>query len=285
MASQQNQQQSIGQKLGWLLSLALGTAFLTAAIPGSTQPILDSNFLKQNLQKQDQNSSDINEILKLLPQSVARYFRSSNYSFVVDNIAIVENYAVVHYGVGNNGSNVLFRKRSNRWKIVSDSWNYWPENDDSREGVPKNIAIQLRNQLQEQINSSEERLQKFRRSWSSQYSQSPEGINFLGRWQGFVEPEGNMTLSFWPSNRPNTVCVVALSTRRQIFEVGTLNGIKVKTPTQTFSLERSQDPVYSGPFTIANTADYKEVIYPSPLNIWYYNQDTLTKLQACQQEE
>jgi len=158
----------------------LGTAFLNAAIPGSTQPILDSNFLKQNLQKQDQNSSDINEILKLLPQSVARYFRSSNYSFVVDNIAIVENYAVVRYGIGNNGSTVLFRKRNNRWKIVSDNWNYWPENDDSREGVPKNIAIQLENQLQEQTNSSEERLQKFRRSWSSHYSQSPEGIYFLG---------------------------------------------------------------------------------------------------------
>lgn len=262
----------------------LGTAILNTAISGSTQPILDSNFLKQNLQKQDQNSSDINEILKLLPQSVARYFKSSNYSFVVDDIAIVENYAVVSYGVGNNGSRVLFRKRSNRWKIISDNWYYWPENDDSREGVPKNIAIQLQNQLQEQASSREERLQKFRRSWSSHYSQSPEGINFLGRWQGSVE-EGNMTLSFWPSTRLNTVCVVALSTRRQIFEVGTLNGTKVKTPTQTFSLERSQDPDYSGPFTITNTAGYEEVIHPSPLNIWYYNQDTLTKLQACQQEE
>jgi len=225
---QQHYRQGIGRQFSWLISLGLSTAFLAAAIPGSTQPILDSNanFLKQNsqdLEKQNQNSSDINEMLELLPQSVARIFRSNENSFVIRNIVIVENYAVVSYGVGNNGSDVLFHKEKNHWQIVSDDWH----NDSSRESVPKNILIKLDNQLREQINSSEERLQKFRRSWSSQYSQFPESINFLGTWLGYVRPEGNMTLSFWPSTRPNTVCVVALSTRRQIFEVGTVNGKKV----------------------------------------------------------
>jgi hypothetical protein len=57
--------------------------------------------------------------------------------------------------------------------------------------------------------------------------------------------------------------VVALSTRRQIFEVGTVNGKQIKTPTQTFSLDQSQNPAYPGT-RIANTADYEEVMFPSP---------------------
>jgi len=283
MVSQQHYSQGIGRKLRYLVSLALGTALFAVAIPGLTQPTLDSTFLKQNLQKQDQNSSDTNEILKLLPQSVAKSF-NPNHSFVVDTMVIVKNYAVVRYIVGVNGSDVLFRKGKNHWQIVSDSWKYyWDEqNDSSREGVPKNIAIQLKNQLMRRSTVVNEELQKLRRSWSNQYSQSAEIINLLGRWRGDVEPEGNMTLSFWPSTRPNTICVVAWSTRRQIFEVGKVSERQVKTPRHVFSLNESrEDPSETG---VANNAGYQDVRYPSPLNIWYYNQDTLTKLRACQQE-
>ncbi len=277
--SHQHYRQSIGQKLFWLLSLGLGTAFLVAAIPGSTQPILDSNFLKQNFQKQDQNSSDINEILKLLPQSVAKYSRDNN--FIIDYIVVVDSYALVSYNLGNNGSRVLFNKKNNRWKIISDDWNYSPENDSSRQGVPKDTAIQLKNQLDQQFRNSAEELQKFRLSWSRQYHDS---INFLGRWTASAGSEEIMTLSFFPSTRQNTICVVAWSTRKQVFEVGKVSGRQIKTPTQTFSLMLSQDPTNPDPFTVANTAGYEGVAYPLPLKTWYYNQDTLTKLKACQQE-
>jgi len=228
-------------------------------------------------QKQSQNTKlqpaadDISAILNLV-----RGWGS------VENVFIIDNYAIVSYLIGQNGATVPLKRENGKWKIVNGNWRITNSPRPAfscqkvsclvNNGFPQNIATQLINRLENSVRSQQQEIATFREAWSKTNSSIAP---FLGYWRDMNWPTGaELAISILPSSTANKVCVVGIAENSQYVNVGTVSGKKITTPNNVFTLEESMG---EGEIIKSQRGNY--LVNPAPLNTWYFNAETKRKLE------
>ncbi|MGA9377300.1 MAG: hypothetical protein WBV73_00740 [Phormidium sp.] len=246
----------------------------------SEKPLLTPSRTSQkqhNTKFQQANTEDISAVLNLVRGWGA-----------VENVFIIDNYAIVSYLIAQNGATVPIKRENGKWKIVNGKWRI-TSNDNSAEptlscrqvsclvenGFPRNIATQLINRLENFDRTQQQQIATFRQAWAkTNRSIAP----FLGYWRDMdwaarTQPT-EISFSIWPSYTANKVCVVGIAENSQYVHIGTVSGKKITTPNNVFTLEESMG---EGEGIKSQTENY--LVNPAPLNTWYFNAETKKKLE------
>jgi hypothetical protein len=195
----------------------------------------------------------------------------------VEDILIVNNYAILRYSYGQNGGNVTFRRVQGKWNIIDGGRhqnNCQSINCLVNKGVPRNVATQLFNYLENSPQRQEREIKAFQQAWArTNRSIAP----FLGYWKNQGIPESSpLSVSIWPSPVANRVCVVGISAKSQFVKTGTVSGNNLRMDNETLTL--FQDNENFGD-EISSRDNKYFLINPSKLNTWYFNSATRQQLQ------
>jgi hypothetical protein len=260
-----------------IISLTLGLIMISSVSEASQSSLIPSFEIGQSTKGLAPVTSDpeVETILRLIREPILTIWQGIS-SYFVDAVAIVDNYAAVQYGVGQNGGAIVLQKRNGQWSVLIKEYSLEPDQL-IRTGVPPQTANRLINEME---NARRERgepqqLKRFRQTWSRV---NPSIAQFLGYWQADL-PNGTSSVSVFPSLIPNQVCVVRFSGFNSRMEIGQVQGNRITTPTTsfTYSVDHSFDATES---LESNAYDY--IAFPQPLNTWHLSQTTIRELNTAQ---
>ncbi|TVQ54642.1 MAG: hypothetical protein EA366_11715 [Spirulina sp. DLM2.Bin59] len=241
-------------------------------------------FLKQQSFESDQSplvpiTSDleVETILKLIYQPIMNIWAGSRISsYFVDGVAIVNNYAMIDYGVGQNGGGIVLRKSNGQWSVLTSPF-YVDLDTLIRAGVPRSTASALITKIEQfrRQRTEQQELKQFQQIWSQV---NPSVAQFLGYWQADVT-RGTSSVSVYPSLVPNQVCVVRFSGFNSRMEIGQVLNNRITTPTTSFTYFANNSPFPDG---VLVSDAYEYIAFPQPLNTWHFSEDTIRDLNRAQ---
>ncbi|WP_414530473.1 GUN4 domain-containing protein [Nodularia chucula] len=231
---------------------------------GCTTSVASLN--SQNISNNNSSTDDTTAILNLVKGWGA-----------VGDISIINNYAILSYFYGQNGGNVTFRRTTGKWNIIDGGRNQGNCQDINclvNKGVPRDVATQLLNYLENSNVRQTREINAFRQDWAKK---NKTIAPFLGYWKNQRWPDTKeLTISFWPSSVANKLCVIGISENDQYVKTGIVSGKDIRIENQTLTLFQNNDNF--GDFISDSNQKYY-LINPSKLNTWYFNTATKQKLR------
>lgn len=199
----------------------------------------------------------------------------------VETVAVVDNYAILAYRLGQNSSRVTFKRQNNRWRIFVDGspFSIYCGDVDClvKKGVPRQTAIQLTHQLGVLSTKERKDLDSYQEAWSKIHSNA---IPFLGYFDNLAYPEGSsvLTVSILPSYTRDKVCVVGTSETQQYVEVGKVKHRIINTANDVITLEKVLSTEYD---TFISKKRKLDLAISVPPRDWYFTAETKKKLKQA----
>jgi hypothetical protein len=212
------------------------------------------------------------------PDTTALLNLLRNYG-AIENIVIINKYALVRYFYGQNGGQITLKQQQNKWIII----------DGERQGrfcrdvdclVSKGVPRPSAQQLFERLNKSDEKKKQFQAFLDYWAKKNRNIVPFLGYYANqqwpYSSPE--ITLSIWPSSTLDKVCLVGITNTSQYFQIGQVKGKSLKINNRTFTFVYEYEGVNDA--ALQDSTEKMWLINLNvPLNIWYFNQETVKKLK------